>query len=766
MKGAEDGSMGSRTVGLMIRAARGEVSDRELLERFAAGDQAAFAALVRRHSDLVMGVCRRSLATEQDAEDACQATFLILSRKAANGRWQPSIANWLHATARRVASNARRAAERRARREHRAAVPEATTPIDTISGRELLALLDEELANLPALYREPLILCYLAGLTRDEAAARLQIPATTIKTRLDRGRQRLAHALTRRGCALGVGLLALAVSSRSAASAPRGVDAILAAVGGRAPPAVAAFAEEAAVNTFAKKSILIAAAVAVALIGAGIGLAPRTAAQPHPEPELPPLTREARPAAGIPVSGRVLDPDGTPVAGAKFAVIDDDTGAAVPQLVSDAAGRFAFELPRTKEVRNPRQVVASAPGFGLAWRSEPRENAEFKLVPDLPISGRVIDLQGQPVAGASVLVHNIHTGPPDALDAFLVDWKKSAKEQKQAVHKLDRALFNRGGLGDVFRATTDKDGRFTLAGLGKDRVVTLLMTGNGIADTFADIVTRAGFDPSGAPRSATRLYAPKFDLAVAPDKPITGVVRDEATKAPVAGVRVSGASQFGPLELERHTNLFHAWPTPWTTTDKEGRFTLRGLAKASAYILVADPDEGTEHLHRFGLVRDTDGVAPITAGFSLPRGVVVTGRMTDAVTGAPAPSRVFYRPLEKNEFLGQFGGYDPPDYPAPWHRGRDTKTDYDGRYKITVMPGAGVLNFQAYGGPFERAHATKQEIDDGIVDKQFGHFPCVGQGGMFNPEYMNAYRIIDPKLTDRTMALDVTFQPAKAKDGK
>src|SRR5207253_9091276 len=125
-------------------------------------------------------------------------------------------------------------------------------------------------------------------------------------------------------------------------------------------------------------------------------------------PDLPPLTREARQAGGIPVSGRVLDPDGKPVAGAKFAIIDDEAGAAIPQLASDAEGRFAFELPRTREVRNPRQVVASAPGVGLAWLSEPRDNAEFRLVPDLPITGRVIDLQGQPVAGATVAVRDIH----------------------------------------------------------------------------------------------------------------------------------------------------------------------------------------------------------------------------------------------------------------------------------------------------------------------------------------------------------------------
>jgi hypothetical protein len=139
--------------------------------------------------------------------------------------------------------------------------------------------------------------------------------------------------------------------------------------------------------------------------------------------------------------------------------------------------------------------------------------------------------------------------------------------------------------------------------------------------------------------------------------------------------------------------------------------------------------------------------------------VVLTGRVTDAKTGAGVASRVFYRPLEKNDLLD--GGYDPPDYPAPWHRGRDTKTDMGGRYTITVAPGAGVMNFQAYGGSYERAKATPKEIDDGIVDKQFGHFRTRGQGGMYNPEYMHAYKVIEPKAADRTATLAVSYKPAE-----
>src|SRR5947209_645605 len=214
------GARAAAVVGRVVRAAnRAEENDRDLLQRFAGdGDQAAFAALVRRHAGLVFGVCRRALRNDADAEDACQAVFVILAGKAANGGWQSSVANWLYATARKVSRNARVSADRRARREGRAAVPEAVTDLDRMTGREAFAVLDEELDRLPPRYREPLVLCYLQGLTRDEAAARLGVSPITLKSQLDRGRKHLAAALTRRGITLGLGLLASATTSPAGAS--------------------------------------------------------------------------------------------------------------------------------------------------------------------------------------------------------------------------------------------------------------------------------------------------------------------------------------------------------------------------------------------------------------------------------------------------------------------------------------------------------------------------------------------------------------------
>src|SRR5262245_15584177 len=226
-------AMARQAGGAVLQAVRAAAvatspTDRVLLAKFIEGDEAAFAALVTRHTGMVLGVCRRALHNAQDAEDACQAVFLILARKAGRERWQLSIANWLYTTARRVAARAARAAARRAKREARVNPAPSESPLDLMTGREAFATLDEELDKLPAIYREPLVLCYLEGLTRDETAARLGVPAATLKSQLERGRKKLGDALTRRGVTLGAGLLAVTVTSRAGASPPRLVNAVLA----------------------------------------------------------------------------------------------------------------------------------------------------------------------------------------------------------------------------------------------------------------------------------------------------------------------------------------------------------------------------------------------------------------------------------------------------------------------------------------------------------------------------------------------------------
>src|SRR5438067_9036719 len=298
--GTGGGGIGGRDMptraAVMTRVARAAanpdsaaMTDRDLLARFAADrDEAAFAELVARHTAMVLGVCRRTLPRGGDAEDACQAVFLVLAQKAAGARWQASVAGWLYEAARKVARNARVAAGRRAKRESRAAVPEAVPPADEMTGRELVAALDEELDRLPRRYRDPLVLCYLEGLTRDEAAARLGVPPETLGSQLKRGRKRLADALAARGCEPGVVLLAAAATSAAAASSRTLRDSVLAAASGSPSAAAAALARGVIMTGITTRTKLALLAAAAAL---GLGVA---ADLPTPTPP----QAAARPAAG------------------------------------------------------------------------------------------------------------------------------------------------------------------------------------------------------------------------------------------------------------------------------------------------------------------------------------------------------------------------------------------------------------------------------------------------------------------------------------
>ena len=194
-------------------------SDAELVRRYVADrDEPAFAELVRRHSSAVFGVCRSVLGNGHDADDAFQATFLVLVRKAHRIAFRPSIASWLFAVAMRASREVLRQRERRRSREANAGVLEAAAPSPSDTVEDSRILLDE-IAKLPETYRSPVLLCELAGVTRSEAAKRLGIPEGTLSSRLAEARRRLARRLQSRGVAASVGVLATPVCAALAASA-------------------------------------------------------------------------------------------------------------------------------------------------------------------------------------------------------------------------------------------------------------------------------------------------------------------------------------------------------------------------------------------------------------------------------------------------------------------------------------------------------------------------------------------------------------------
>jgi RNA polymerase sigma factor (sigma-70 family) len=291
-------------------AGAGGLTDADLLGRWVARrDEGAFEALLWRHAAAVLGVCRRVLGDAHEAEDAAQAAFLTLARKAASIGRRQAVAAWLFAVAYRAALRAR------ARRPRAAAVPPGALgalparPAEDPAWRDLRPLLDEEVGRLPEKYRAPFVLCHVEGRTNEEAARELGCPVGTVLSRLARARQRLRDRLTRRGVTLSAAALAAALAGESAEAAVPGVlvrtavrAAALAAAGhglaGVVSTEVVALTEGVVrAMLLTKVKVVGAVVVGLVLLGGGGGvLGYRTAAgEPGGEQQEP--TRAQRKAA-------------------------------------------------------------------------------------------------------------------------------------------------------------------------------------------------------------------------------------------------------------------------------------------------------------------------------------------------------------------------------------------------------------------------------------------------------------------------------------
>ena len=256
---------------LRIAARDTDATDGALLLRYVVDrDEAAFTELVRRNGPVVFRACRHVLGEATAAEDAFQATFLLLAREAARLTRPGSLAGWLHAAAVRVARGARRTHVRARRRESAYQLPQSKPDPDDLSWREVRAILDAELAALPEKYRIPLVLCYFQELRYEDAARRIGCPVGTLRGRLERGKERLRKRLARYGLPLGAPVLIVGCPPPvSAALTEAALGAIRSAKGGTVPPALADLLPP----TYPFRAALLAAPLLAALLAVGIALA-------------------------------------------------------------------------------------------------------------------------------------------------------------------------------------------------------------------------------------------------------------------------------------------------------------------------------------------------------------------------------------------------------------------------------------------------------------------------------------------------------------
>jgi RNA polymerase sigma factor (sigma-70 family) len=272
-------------------------TDATLLNRFARdGDGRAFAALVERYGGMVLGVCRRVVGHEQDAEDAFQATFIVLARKAAAIRRRESIGPWLYGVAHRVGRKAR---ESSVRRDRVTSLDEALAagPMADEADAELRLAVDAAVRELPPRFLRPVVLCYLQGQSTEDAARALGCPRGTILSRLARARERLRVQLTRRGVVLTAAAVTAALAAQRATAAvplPLAYSTIQAAT-----PAAGAVSARAAVLAkgvltamWVSKVIRVAAVVAVVTAGGAGFWATRAWADKPPAKEAKPATLE------------------------------------------------------------------------------------------------------------------------------------------------------------------------------------------------------------------------------------------------------------------------------------------------------------------------------------------------------------------------------------------------------------------------------------------------------------------------------------------
>jgi RNA polymerase sigma factor (sigma-70 family) len=765
---------------LAVPSRQEDASDAVLVSRFiAVNDGRAFSALVNRYGTLVLRVCHRILCDSEDAEDAFQATFIVLARKAQTLRSRESLAGWLYGVARRVSLKARALRAKKLRQVTAAPHPPAPRPdpLDEISARELIEILDEELESLPLKQRLSVLLCCLEGLSLEEAARRLGWKPGAVKGHLQRGRHRLQARLVSRGLSLSAALAAVEASRCSATSAfvaklaseIDGCSLVRATSQGTSTTGVSMNAvtlARAVLRSMASNRLLVAAGFLLATCLVAVGLFVRGVQQPPATEHLPTDSEPLQVAAArvddnrveaaddddipVEVNGRVLDPTGRPFTGASlyvgYTASDGRSGQSSPQndlplrAKSGKDGGFHFtvtmsELDARMRDESRPAVIAVAKGYGPEWsqiiRQRQPEMLTLKLVEDLAISGRVLDAKGKPVAGAKVRVLNIDS-----------DSEENVKRSVTGLHTDENHIRRwRGAFPErPQEVTADAEGRFSLSGLGRDRMAGLVLDEQFSARGTIDVITR--HLDSGRPshyRSAT------FDLATPETRLVRGICRDHATGRPAAGVKISvWFSSAKPLR-----------------TDANGRFELPvSIHDQGSICVVAEPEAGQPYLVASALVPKATGSETTTLDIDLVRGIRVAGKIHAPPGGKlPSTGRVEYYPLSNNGHAAKIQTW--LYLPAS-----SALIQPDGSFQLVALPGPGAVAVAASPKrSFAAASVDDRELAGFFRDRErhrneSGLFTLVGtRYGILSPKSYNAVALINPDDKVQSLPLDVGLQP-------
>jgi beta-lactamase regulating signal transducer with metallopeptidase domain/protocatechuate 3,4-dioxygenase beta subunit/5-hydroxyisourate hydrolase-like protein (transthyretin family) len=506
---------------------------------------------------------------------------------------------------------------------------------------------------------------------------------------------------------------------------------------------------------------------------------------------------ESAPRENVTVRGVVLLPDGSPAAGAAVrsapqwwdwlqSATSPDYRPPFVEARADVQGRFELSIPlgadnkltQSREAwekvwRQPRwqvlwkqtRIAASHPGYGGAWVTfndiDDRNSVQLQLVEDLPIRGRVIDLEGRPVAGVTVKLSNA----AESLNRDLTPWLEAveAGEPPWTAHTKAGDSVEPRLIDLPEELKTDADGRFEIHGVGKERKIELTFLGETAAHRSATAVTR---DMSPTSRAIIShafngsevrepVFGAEFSFTADPARTIEGIVTDADTGDPLQGVSIESYKLVG-YPYGNHRVLK-------STTDAAGRFRIVGMPKGTGNILLAVPSDGVPYMMRRVEVPDPVGLGPAKMEIELHRGVLIEGQVTDKSTGEAVPGvRMHYLPLRSNEFAQALPEFDD-DGNVDGDQMR-YQTDAEGRFQLIGLPGAAIIGaesaFQDYrlGVGYDELTARKYGKSDWIDTYRNPINP--------GPKWPSSMRQVDIPEDAGTFQVDLELDPGASVDLK
>jgi hypothetical protein len=420
---------------------------------------------------------------------------------------------------------------------------------------------------------------------------------------------------------------------------------------------------------------------------------------------------DVRQSERVTVRGQVFAPDGRPAAGAEVIAFYHRYSAEVPTMLrlaatrTDVVGRYELSFPKPYNAAdvllfgNPQIwksmtcVIARQAGYGLdaaRWNEvDTTKPFNLKLAADVPIRGRLIDLEGRPVAGATVVLQGIYGRSSEELRQFL-------KLVRKGLYP-DRAFTKTIPPDDRPPVVTDADGRFRLDGVGKDRAARLVFRGETIVRSTLTVVTKdiepleQRVHPDTFLTETRRVVGPAFTFSAPPTRVIAGVVRDARDGKPLAGVRIA-SDTFPGTRLSGVRTLS-------TKSDSAGRFRLVGMPKGAGAAIAVFPDEQPYFPRRIK-VPDKTGGEPIALDIDLHRGIWITGRVADKHDGRPQMARIEYFPLRTNPYAKQLSEFVNQELPLGPGDDADKTSRDDGTYRIVGVPGPALIGAWCTSGDF------------------------------------------------------------------